>query len=184
MRQQRILDEKGFLVPRDEPPDRVVEVKLRCPLDELRMLATLVDSFYDGNPIVDNCEIAYPARDLSEAKDAIVRQLRDQGVKVLPRLDEGETLVLNPVLVASAFVRRLRDQVGDNWARMCRENREDPDCREGKVCHSHDFTDANQVMIDAMAEVAGRELSMAEVRGSTDLHNAAWTIAHPALRGE
>lgn len=182
-----ILDGKGFLIPRDrEAPDRHHEVTIRGPLDELRMLATLVDLYYAGNPAVDNDEVRLPARDLGVAANALVQQLRDQGVEVLDWDTDGveQPVRLDPQALATAFLARLRGELGANWHHMTRMNREDPEARSGGVCHSHDFCDANQVMLDAAADLLGRETRLGELGGLTGTFNEAWSLAAARLRGE
>lgn len=64
------------------------EVVLRAPLDELRMLAHLVDWYYAANPSVDNDEVPPPAAGLLAAQERIGAQLRSQGVTPTERRDD------------------------------------------------------------------------------------------------
>lgn len=179
-----ILDPKGFLVRREPEVDRVVDVTLRLPHDEARMLAFLVDMYYDGNPAVDNEEVQHPVRGLSVAKDQIVAQLRDQGVEPLDwRLDGPDQppdsgFRCDPEELSDVFVRLLRNEVGLNWGHMTRLNREEQD---GGCCHSHDFCDANAVMWTAVETVARGQRDFDESWIPTI--NRAWDLAKGRLRG-
>jgi hypothetical protein len=68
-------------------PDEV-DVTIRAPRDELRLLAHLVDWYYDSNPTVDNEDVKLPARALGVARDNIVDQLRAQGIEPAGRAEE------------------------------------------------------------------------------------------------
>ena len=51
--------------------------------------------------------------------------------------------------------------------------------QNAQVCHTHDFLDANQVMLDAIADLGFRDLDLAEPLSdaSIALWNAAWNLA-------
>lgn len=50
--------------------------------------------------------------------------------------------------------------------------------RDGRVCHTHDYCDANQIMIDAWQDAFGEPLEVdASDEAQTDLINLAWGLA-------
>lgn len=91
--------------------------------------------------------------------------------------------------LARSFADHLRDHLDTKeFNEAIRLNEADPDSASGKVCHSHDFCDANMVMFDAFKEAIGRSMYMpwdveagrckeADLQIDLDLCNEAWTIA-------
>lgn len=74
--------------------------------------------------------------------------------------------------LAKAFSATLHEWLGaETMAEVVRLNAAEPDSR---ICHSHDFCDANQAMLDAMGEDvvfdAGNQPLL-------DLINSAWELA-------
>ena len=80
--------------------------------------------------------------------------------------------------LARRFAKNLAEAVGgDTMDEIVRRNHRDPKAYPGDdVCHSHDFTDPNQVMLDSFPEVYKRPPRLANAR---DIHriNEAWSIA-------
>jgi len=73
--------------------------------------------------------------------------------------------------VAKRFTEQLIKTIGKrDWAKVVRRNATEA---THDVCHSHDFCDANQVMLDVFAEFKIDSFTDA---GGT-LWNEAWTIA-------
>lgn len=84
----------------------------------------------------------------------------------------------SPHALARAFASELRDEIQDAIFTVVALN---DDEAEPNICHSHDFCDANQVMIDAWAKVAGVECSCdSNNEAETALWNEAWDIAKKA----
>ncbi len=76
--------------------------------------------------------------------------------------------------LADRFTKHLRKYVGDeNMKEIARRNRKKPVLPH--VCHSHDFCDANQAMIDAWKEL-WPEMEF-DIDEHADLINEAWEIA-------
>lgn len=72
--------------------------------------------------------------------------------------------------LAREFCRAMRDELtADELADVVDTNRLETD---PNVCHSHDYTDANQVMLDALA-VFGMDFEPSDC----GLINEAWTLA-------
>lgn len=78
--------------------------------------------------------------------------------------------------LAKTFSFKLAEEIGK--FKVCRVNRRNKNDKDKRVCHSHDFTDANQVMIDALAEF-GEEPDLNV--GFTKLIDDAWTLAKKNL---
>lgn len=80
--------------------------------------------------------------------------------------------------LAARFSTHVREDLGDEWlAEVNRRNAADVarGMPEDGVCHSHDFIDPNQSLIDAMEEM-GIGLDT-QSQSQTDLINEAWHIA-------
>lgn len=84
--------------------------------------------------------------------------------------------------VAHAFIKQLRGDIGEeNFTEVCRLQREKP---IAGVCYSHDYCDANETMMEAMASF-GLDLMGAhdgenggpEYDRLVDLWNASWDEA-------
>jgi hypothetical protein len=74
----------------------------------------------------------------------------------------------------SEFARILRDELGNRYMReIVARNAAEADSR---VCHSHDFIDANIVMAEAFERVMGREADTQD-GADLDLFNGAWDAA-------
>jgi hypothetical protein len=76
--------------------------------------------------------------------------------------------------LAQVFSRLLVSQIGDdNWHKVIELNDSESDAR---ICHSHDFCDANQIMLDACEELSipADDVTSEEFVTLTD---AAWDIA-------
>lgn len=173
------MDKYGFL---ERPGPDEVDITIRAPRDELRLLAHLVEWYYDGNPTVDNGDVVLPARGLGEASASIMAQFRDQGIEPAEQVPDEEVIPAGTdrplaARVADEFVYKLRIEVGNHWVEMCRRNREETD---EAICHTHDFTDANQVMLDAVEVVMGPGDHNDLKR--LDVFEAAWNLAGPRLR--
>jgi hypothetical protein len=78
--------------------------------------------------------------------------------------------------LAAEFAMVLADYIGrDKVADVRLLNAADPDKR---ICHSHDFCDANMVMFDAFKEIMGRNVDM-----ESDADLALWSDAWKLFRG-
>lgn len=84
-----------------------------------------------------------------------------------------------PHALARAFATELHAELGkDNLAEINRLNDAETDPR---VCHTHDFTDANQVLLDAWQKLTGEECNYASTNDAMNsVINAAWDIAKTA----
>ena len=57
--------------------------------------------------------------------------------------------------LSQAFIKHLQAEIGEiGFAEAVDRNRAEPN---PSICHTHDFCDANQIMLDAFEEVHGRE---------------------------
>lgn len=81
----------------------------------------------------------------------------------------------DPDTLGSEFIIVIRDWLiddGDTLARIDQRNRDETDPR---ICHTHDFCDSNQAMIDAFARLG------VEYDTQSDAHHAlgqqAWALA-------
>lgn len=75
--------------------------------------------------------------------------------------------------LAKAFSRRLIAEIGeDNWRKVIELNQAEDN---PNVCRSHDFCDANQIMLEACQEL-GIEQDVQSERFQA-LTDAAWSIA-------
>lgn len=78
--------------------------------------------------------------------------------------------------LANAFIDALADTLDEHEMAKVRErNAMEPD---SLVCHSHDFCDANMVMLEAFADTIGLcKQDDVDVEQSCDWFNAAWGLA-------
>lgn len=81
----------------------------------------------------------------------------------------------NIILLARSFsAAMMRHVSADSMREIIARNH---DSNHSGACHSHDFTDANEVMAEAWADVG----SLPELDTSTDAHcllwNQAWNLA-------
>lgn len=80
--------------------------------------------------------------------------------------------------VAAEFLRQLQQAVGtENYAQICALNLAQSDRR---ICHSHDFTDANMVMDAAISAVTGMEVDIQD-DAQRHLWNTSWDLARDAM---
>lgn len=91
-------------------------------------------------------------------------------------------------LVAEAFSLVLGSWLSKHeFADMKRLNETDADYRDGSVCASHDFCDANMAMDAAFQQVLGREPNVvgegAEVEADCALWSEAWKLARKLYLG-
>ena len=146
-------------------------------LDGMDWVAVVYDYCDDGSPIEETYYVEDP-RDLlknapeDEEIDGVVTYGVDEGQCMLLRLGTTETLP-DPRAVATEFRRVLRERLSpaeldEIDARNAAEN--DP-----SICHSHDFTDAEQAIIDAFGRL-GIELDPHDCR-HVALVNDAWSTA-------
>lgn len=80
--------------------------------------------------------------------------------------------------VGAAFESLLWQQLGEeNYREVAERNRRETD---PIICHTHDFCDANQVMMDAFEKALGRE---PDIQSPTDMQvfDAAWAIGRQRL---
>jgi len=77
-----------------------------------------------------------------------------------------------PILTANIFSRIIRDWAGDDLAEIVRLNAEEVDAF---VCHTHDFFDANEAMMDAFAELGLSDDLQDDA--THQLWGAAWGLA-------
>lgn len=84
--------------------------------------------------------------------------------------------------LAQAFSKRLRTELGADLAEVIRRNRDEID---PKVCHSHDFVDANMTMLAALNDCLGiaeeedsdPQAEVDRVHQFAQISDAAWTLA-------
>jgi hypothetical protein len=74
--------------------------------------------------------------------------------------------------LAKKFSKLLCDEIGK--FKVCRVNKRNSKETNSQICHSHDFCDANQVMIDA-AELSEAELN--DIDNLWEHFGEAWTLA-------
>lgn len=98
-------------------------------------------------------------------------------------------MTTNTESLARSFADHLRDYLDTKELDAAiRLNEVDPDAASGKVCHTHDFCDANMAMFDAFKATVGRALFMswdveagrctqADCDADLTLCNEAWTMA-------
>ncbi len=76
--------------------------------------------------------------------------------------------------LAAEFSRLLVNQIGDeNWQRVIELNESEAN---PAICHSHDYCDANQVMLDA-CESLGISVDNPLADEFVAITDAAWSIA-------
>ncbi len=80
--------------------------------------------------------------------------------------------------VAHKFATILRNWLTEEQMKEVVRLNRTPEYQDGS-CASHNFCDANQAFIDAVTEVLGCELSVANQK-HTNFINAAWTEAREA----
>lgn len=83
------------------------------------------------------------------------------------------------VRLAEAFADAIWHEIGaDNYAEVFRRNLAETD---SCVCHSHDFCDPNQVMLDAFELAFGREAEFSGDGEGDDMPTvrAAWQLWDP-----
>lgn len=93
------------------------------------------------------------------------------------------------VLIGDRFAELLRDGTPDAvWENMRRENRDGPEYQGPKAsCASHNFCDANMVMLDAWIDTLHCEPAVLDENATVEAHNqaselwgAAWDYAKRA----
>ena len=77
-----------------------------------------------------------------------------------------------PILTANIFSRIIRDWAGDDLAEIVQLNSEEDDTR---ICHPHDFFDANEAMMEAFAELGISDDLNDDV--TAQLWGRAWRLA-------
>lgn len=84
-----------------------------------------------------------------------------------------------PIVLAREFCKQLKETLTPTeFSESQQRNLADPDPR---ICHSHDFCDANQIMLNAMDELGiDDDVVWNEDNDGTELVNAAWDIAKAA----
>lgn len=100
---------------------------------------------------------------------AEIAKLQTQAAQVLPMQAEK---------VGAKFESMLYATLGDeNYAEAAARNRREPD---PLICHTHDFCDANQVMMDAFSAVLGYE---PDIQSEADMaiFDAAWAVGRERL---
>lgn len=148
---------------------------------------TLVTSLENGAIFtVGDCNVCLrlgPTETYSNLKEfaddgSLVPQFTDMLDEALAFAQREKASILNPTLVAHAFLEQLREDLGEaDFKEVLRKQREEP--IEG-VCHSHDYCDANMAMDAAMASVGIVALPEGEddlPDRVVDLWNAAWDHA-------
>lgn len=106
------------------------------------------------------CQVDGTTRTLDMAKEALHNVLADSA--------------------ATAFIRMLRqDLMAEEYILVLRRNRMEP--AGSRTCHSHDFVDANMLMMYAIEEVTGKEV-VVDSEEYIVLHNKAWEVASASLR--
>ena len=94
------------------------------------------------------------------------------------------TPTTTPETVAAKFLTLLRAEIGEaNYRTVCERNAAAPDAT---VCHSHDFCDANMVMLAVFTDLGYDEDT---VVGQTDdaqvsLWNTGWNLAFDQMARE
>lgn len=78
---------------------------------------------------------------------------------------------MNAYQIANTFAALLRDEVGEETIHAI--NRANDAERNPNVCHSHDYCDANMVLLEAF-QVHGVD---PDAEGNENLWDAAWMIA-------
>lgn len=88
------------------------------------------------------------------------------------------SMTIPPLELAKAFCRQLHKQLDDGTMKVVnRRNEEFEACGNHSTCATHDFCDANQVMLDAIESICGfADYHFAQ----NEMINAAWDIARKA----
>lgn len=98
---------------------------------------------------------------------------------VIERVAQFEaSMNIPPLELAKAFCRQLHKQLDDGTMKIInRRNEEFEACGNHSTCATHDFCDANQVMLDAIESICGfADYHFAQ----NEMINAAWDIARKA----
>lgn len=98
---------------------------------------------------------------------------------VIERVAQFEaSMTIPPLDLAKAFCRQLHKQLDDGTMKVInRRNEEFEACGNHSICATHDFCDANQVMLDAIESICGfADYHFAQ----NEMINAAWDIARKA----
>ena len=98
-------------------------------------------------------------------------ELNKVAVEVHAKLFKTDNARSTANRLCSEFCKKLSIEIGDtNLHEVVNRNRLESD---KKICHSHDFCDANMVMEDAFKSLFGKD------SGDDDIHliNAAWDEA-------
>jgi hypothetical protein len=80
-------------------------------------------------------------------------------------------------LIAARFESELRRETGDDYAKIIEANK-----TSGSVCHSHDYTDANELMVRAFVKTMGYEPELCEddfddtMPNDGDMMESAWSL--------
>ena len=75
-------------------------------------------------------------------------------------------------ILANVFSRIIREWAGDDLAEIVQLNSEEDDTR---ICHTHDFFDANEAMMEAFAELGISDDLNDDV--TAQLWGRAWRLA-------
>lgn len=100
---------------------------------------------------------------------ATIKYLRNEALNMREEMKHEKAKFL-----ALRFSYGLRTVIGrEHFNEMRSENAKE---QNKSICHSHDYCDANQVMLDAFLDAFGREVNL-QADPDTELINAAWDIA-------
>lgn len=146
------------------------------------MLAVCYEGFLHARDDNAACVWAGMLIDLQTRLDIVLVQpglLDTVRSEALARLRRAEEIAANPAPhIAERFVAILREWITDeDWNEMLARNYAETDPR---ICHSHDYCDANMAMVDAFQAVLGREPDVG-TEADAAICNAAWDIALPHL---
>lgn len=84
----------------------------------------------------------------------------------------------NPEILGKAFAADLLDYLGaKKFAEVCKRN----DLETTDCCHSHDFCDANMVMLNAYCRLTGTDENDVDIEAACELFNDAWDYARAYL---
>lgn len=82
---------------------------------------------------------------------------------------------VNVKLLSGTFVNMLKAEISaDDFEKMKELNKAETDKR---ICHSHDFTDANAVMLSAFEKCFAETEFDFDDESHIELFNAAWSLA-------
>jgi hypothetical protein len=82
--------------------------------------------------------------------------------------------------LAREFSHHLIHKLGELILIVNHRNKTNPDAVVGHICHSHDFCDANQIMLDACESLGLRHLcdwSEAETDEEAEIRTGTWNKA-------